>query len=1229
MADDMEDTPPSLPASLPPSVESKYTGRKRSASQKFLMLQAQLSSSNTMYSGGAPKKPVPPPVQPKPSVKLKRNVINEDGAANNSTRKEPSSQNKKQLVHRTLERPKRQGIRTPSKSSLSLTMITSTDESSQSLLANAPPDFDQPPPLPTSAPPPSVGSAPELPLPSDVISCSPTNDNVFLADSSASPDLDEASSELPPPLPINEPPLAALNGLPPPSNKSPSTEILPNDKPPPSSESPPISNPLSHTPSPHDNFTEPPPLFNSLASTNIPSYVDEASTNKKEASLLCDPPESPPYNGVPPPPPPLSYPPKQHDQHQLDNDKNIPYESHMSSYELTHREKEQVPLAADSFGSSSSPYVTSSSSGFSSIRQQEKPSSPLMTSSHSVWSSSLHSNSLRSSPSLDHHNRSFDDKSDYSLNLSNASLIKVPSTNTSTAASDAKSSTDNKSSSNVSKFRERIARLKQKREGLMPSPAMSVQSEVAALNSRVTSPLQSSYSATLLNLSDVTLSKPHTDYATNISPPHISSEELLTPSQSSPVSHPTTNFLNFASNPPILSSDVKRVEPFTVTKINSNRISNTSIAPTQSPPVSYTDNSVGVKIADSHSESAFSKPWSSNITNNTTVLSGLPPDIPASVNHSDDEDDGALTPPPLPSSLPPNTFKSDGIFDQADIISDDATPPDLPTIPPPNVPATTDVLEDEILTYGVPPLPTSPIPFEPLSLSEQPFIEPPSIEPPKNFSQTPPEIGDTHILAPAEFAAAEIVHDKVKPVQNHETGLQPEVFKQFSPKTIRPFSNYNPREVESLSQTPTSTGSSRHSIHLQYDLEHESNKSSNVPMFVCQHLVTQQHDDEPSDCKTQKSSKKSSKLKFPWQKRLGHDRSHSMSDERLKKKGRKSSKEEIRHSSVDIKQDVTNSSTMLRDRNINQLKVVNEPVTSASVGDLRRPLAARQNIDSFSASDLELSKGNSVPPLLAVTASSLQSTAKKPSKDEPDAATSSNQQQSLKVADKSGESTVSLPHMTTPELYKKLSQPSDPSLFESIMKDIPLFNTNGSLTEKIIEEPLVEAQNKEKPSQQEEVPTAPETLPDQKETSFTADGETDQSAVLSSLNSNQSDSLHNVTMDSFGSPPSPMGSVRSDQGWFSSAANTPNFHDRRWKESALGSINTLTSNDSLRDLLKHRVTIGDWNVDHVIQWLESVGLSSVVPVFQQFSIDGAKLKSLNDNKLGKHFSRCVDIGVKF
>ena len=1215
MADDMEDTPPSLPASLPPSMESRFTGRKRPASQKFLMLQAQLSSSNTMYSGGAPKKPVPPPVQPKPSVKLKRNVTKEDGADNKSTPKK-SSQDQK-LVHRTLERPKRQGIRTPSKSSLSSTMIASTDDSSQPSPTGAPPDFDYPPPLPSSAPPPSVGDIPELPLPSDIVS-SPTNNDVFLADSPASPDLDEASDELPPPLPINEPPVAAVNGLPPPLNKSPPIEILPNDKPPPSSESPPISKHLSHTPSPHDNFTAPPPLFNSSVSTNILSFVsvDEPCTNKKEASPLCDPPESPPHDV--PPPPPLSYPPKENDQHQLDNDKNIPNESHMSSHEVKHREKEQVALD-DSFGSSSSPYVTSSSSGFSSIiRQQEKPSSPdpLMTSSHSVWSSSLHSNGLRNSHSLDHHNRSFDDKSDYSLNSSNASLIKF-SSNPSTAASDTKSTTDNKSSSNVSKFRERIARLKQKREGLMPSPAMSVQSELPALNSRVTSPLQSSYSATLLDSSDVAFSKPHTDYASNISPPYISSEELLTPLQSSPVSHPTTNFLHFASSPPNVSSDVKRVEPFTVTKIRSNRISNTSINPQQSPPVSHAGNSSDVKIVDSHSESAFSKPWSSNITDNATILSGLPPDIPSSsvdsVNHSDNESDGGLTPPPLPSSLPPNAFESNGIFDQVDIISDDAKPPDLPMAPPPNIPATTDGPEDEILSYGVPPLPTSPIPFEPLALTEQPFIEPPSIESPKNFSQTPPEIGDTHISAPAEFAAVETVHDKVEPIQNHKT---PEVLKQATPKTVRPFSNYNTREVESLSQTPASTGSSRHSIHLQYDIEHENNKSSNVPMFVCQHLVTQHLDDEPSDNKTQKSSKKSSKLKFPWQKRLGHDRSHSMSDERLKRKGRKTSKEEIRHSSVDIKQDVTNSSAMPRDRNINRLKVANDPVTSASVGDLRRPLAAKQNIDSFSASHSELSKGNLAPPLLAVKTSSLQTTAKKPPTDEAAATTSSHQQQSLKITDKLGESNVSLPHMTTPELYKKLRQPSDPSLFESIMKDIPLFNTDdSSLT---VEQPLVENQNKEKSSQQEEVPAAPETLPDH-DHKDTTDGEADQPTVLSSqecLNSNHSDSPHNTTLDSFGSPPSPMGSIRSDQGW-SSATNTPNFHDRRWKESALGSINMLTSNDSIRDLLKHRVTIGDWNVDNVIQWLESVGLSSVVSVFRQFSIDGAKLKSLNDNKLGK------------
>lgn len=1176
-----------------------------------------------MYSTGAPKA-APPPVRPKPSAKLKQSAVNVDEVDSDTVQKKPTQDQK--LVHRTLERPKRKGIRTPSKSSLSgtsLRTIALTSEPSQSLPPNAPADFDQPPPLPTSAPPPSTGDASEVSLPSDIQLSSTNDDNVFVP-LSASPHLDEppSDSELPPPLPMNDPPVATLNGLLSshellPLNKSLPSEAPPIDKPPPSNESPPISKHLSHTPTTHDEFNEPPvTLFNSLTSTSVPSPPNKTLPifmDKKEASLLHDSPESPPYDA--PPPLPSSYPPQQHDRLQLDNDKSILHEFHaptkLSSHEVTLKDKEQVTLS-DSIGSNSSPYVTSSSSGFSSIRQQEKPTS-LMTSSRSVWSSSLHSNSLHSSL-MDSHNQSFEDKSDNSLNSSNASLIKVPSTNT---------CTNNKPSSNVNKFRERIARLKQKREGLMPSPATSVQSEVVALNSRVTSPLQSSYSATLLDSSDNTFSKPHGDYTTSISPPLINSEELLTPSQSSPVSYPTTNFLHFASNPPTVSSDVKRVKPFTVKKISSSRISTT---PTQLPPASNADISMGAKnTVDLHSESAFSKPSSPGITNDAVILSGLPLDIPVSGidgNRSDDEDDGSVTPPPLPSSLPPDTFESDGFFAQMDVISDDTPPPDLPSIPPPDIPATTDVLEDEILDNGLPPLPTSPIPFEPSS-TEQPFIEPLSIEPPKNFSQTPPEVNDSPILAPAEFTTAEALHDKVIPAPDHKTGLQPEVCKRSSPKIVRPVSHLNTRDVDSLSQTPTSTSSSRHSIHLQYDIEPDKNRSNNLPMFVCQQVVTQHQDNEPSDSKMQKSSKKSSKLKFPWQKRLTHDRSHSMSDERLKRKG-KGSGLDLRHSFADIKQDVTDSSMMLRDRNVDRLKVTNEPVTSASVGDLRRPLAAKQNIDSFSVSHSELNKEILGPSLLMAPTASAG--VRKPAKDEPDAHVSSNhhQQQLLKVDNILAESTVSLPHMTTPELYRKLSGSGDSSLLESVMKDIPLFNTNSTVAEEMIDQPPVEDQSKGKSSSlvdgPEELPTTPETFPDQREESFTENVETDRSPIVGSqecLNGSQSDSLHDATVDSFGSPPSPVASIRSDQGWSSSAANTPNLHDRRWREVALGSINTLTSNDSIRDLLKHRVTIGDWNVDHVVHWLESVGLSSVVPVFQHHSIDGAKLKTLNDAKLGE------------
>ena len=1210
MSDNIEGTPSALP------MESRYTIQKRTASQKFLMLQAQLSTSNTMYSGGAPKKTVLPPAHSKQSGKLKQNAGKEDEVDSDSISNK-SNQSQK-LVHRTLERPKRKGIRTPSKSSLSGTLlntINTANQSSRLLPANTPPDFDQPPLLPTSAPPPSIG---EFPLLSDIVSSSPIIDDVFAADSSVSPELPNDSNKLLPQLPINDGPMGILNSSlsshdsvnnssfssPPSMNKSLPTEEPPYNKPPPSIELLPINNGLSHTPSSHYKTAH--LIDSSLLVVDEPTTTSTdslSSTTKKDTSPMCDPPESPPYDASPPP---LPNPPKAHDQHQLDNDQNIPHHEY--------KEKEHVN-AADSH--SMSPYVISNSSEFSNVKQHEKLSPPLMSSSHSVWSSSFHTSSLRSSPSVEYQSKSFEDKSDYLLNLSNASFFKVPSADTSTnvITPGKKSLIDNKPSSNVSKFQDRIAILKRKRENLMPSPATSVQSEVIAVNSRVTSPLQSSYSATLLDLTDVTLSKPCANYATNISPTHISSEELLTPLQSSPVSHATTNFLQFASNPPIISSDVKRVEPFTVKEISSSRINNTAITSTQLPPLFYSNDSEGFKFVDVHSESAFSKP--SFTDNATIVLSGLPADVSVSntdVYHSDDDDDDGLTPPPLPSSLPPDAFESDSIFSQADV---DATQPDLPAYPPPSIPEKTDGLEDETLSNGVPLLPMFPIP----SLNEQPFIESPSIEPPKNFSQTPPtEIKDIQIAAPAEFTIEEIVHDKVKTIQVHNTGLQPQVLQQSSPKTLHPNSSYNLRGLESASQISTSTGGSSHSIHLQYDLEPEKNKSGTLPMFICQHLFTQHQDDELSDYKTQKGYKKASKLKFPWQKRLGHDRSHSMSDERLKRKGKKSSKEDIRHSSIDIKKGITDSSIMPRgSSNINRLKVANEPVTSASVDDLRRPRAADQNI---SASHSELSKGSLAPPVLTIRPSPV---GKKSPKDEPDIASSLNQQQSLKMPDTLGESTISLPHMTTPELYKKLSQPSDPSLFESIMKDFPLFNTDSSLTENMIEQPVDERKEKSTsanqqykvPAEQEEPSIAPETLPDQKESSLTTDTETAVFSCQMLLNSKHSDSLHDVTMDSFGSPPSPMGSVQSHQGWSSSAANAPNFHGKRWKDSALGSINTLTSNDSIRDLLKNRVTIGDWNVDHVIQWLESVELSSVVPVFRQFSINGAKLKALNDSKLGK------------
>ena len=94
------------------------TSPTRTPSKKIRDLQARLSTGMTMYTPGSgatsAERQLPPAVPPKPSVKPRRSdetiVMGEE-----SPGKSPSGENQR-LIHHTLDRPKRKGIRPPSKS---------------------------------------------------------------------------------------------------------------------------------------------------------------------------------------------------------------------------------------------------------------------------------------------------------------------------------------------------------------------------------------------------------------------------------------------------------------------------------------------------------------------------------------------------------------------------------------------------------------------------------------------------------------------------------------------------------------------------------------------------------------------------------------------------------------------------------------------------------------------------------------------------------------------------------------------------------------------------------------------------------------------------------------------------------------------------------------------------------------------------------------------------------
>ena len=1215
----MDDTPPPLPSSLPPLLETSNVGRKRSASKKFLDLQAQMSSSKTMYNtrGSKDQKQLAPAARPKPSVKLKGGA----GEPNleDSVDFQIFNMQSQRLVHHTLERPKRRGIRTPTRGS----MQKLSNLPSKSAINGAIPispisvlsDYDQPPPPPASAPPPEAVKTSDSMFVEEITSnhlpvlteppLLPSNDLTSLYNESSPLDL-------PPPPPLDKPPplsesLAPLpfslppsfdDQLPSSSNRHANNELsvfnhtdllhtqepVSLNKPLPSNESPFLNKPLPADELPPlpptselASLGKPPTRILPLDDYKAPSLdhpsVDDSSKLDMTDSLSFEA----------PPPLPSSLPPGIH---------NSPGAGEFPSSGYDSNEPRQPTIIARSFTSDHSlPKYKGS-------KQQERIPSPLATNGN-VY------DSLTSGDII-----SDDQSTNSSLPMSSVVTANA-STSTPTMTEAAKPTTDEKSSSSVLKFRDRIARLKQKRESVNPSPALS---EKVTDNSRVTSPLLSSYSTPVLeetsakSLSHKLQADHSTDHSTSISPILSSTEEL-----DNPVSFSATTS-KFATLPHLITtSGSKVIEPmFTVKKISSSRITSgvTSTNRDESVP-SKPPNSINT--VDSHSDSAFTKPWEFNISDTTVVASGLPSHL---TNDNDDdkqsEDDGS--PPPLPSSLPPDAFES---VDLGEVTSDDGGLPS--SIPSSAIPAASTetagkmmsakkVIEQEV----TPPLPTSPAPFEvPTSSSSTlPLVEPfKLLKESVNASQEEASSESHDLSAPMEFSDNLVDSKITKPSasltpkttsvelsvsSSRKTGLHTAAFANDSPKTARPFSQYYAKDADS-SPRQSNAKDNRHSIHLGTELDIR-NRSNSLPIFVCEQLVT--------DEKTMKHAKKSSsKLKLPWQKKLAPDRSNSMSMDHPKQKSKNKCSDSWRHSSADMKGNTSGSDLMIaQHRNMSSLQqVTSQPLVSSSIDDLRNPQQVIGSTNSVNTSHSELYNSRLLPPPVQFTAS--ETNIPKLSDDEVSATFTLKQQQRQQLITKLAESNISLPHMTTPELYRKLTQPSDPSLLESVMKDIPHLHTvNGST--------VALEDDKDMSSEHEALPSAAKD-----------ESVSDQDAKIAEKQFDVSLEKSGESVDSLNGVPSPLGSPLQNHAQFS-MAGTPNINEGRGTVSTLGSrgsISTLvSSNDSQRDLSRHHITIGDWSVDNVVHWLKSIDFYDVVPIFQRYSVDGAKLKSLDDDKLSKY-----------
>jgi len=1189
----MDDTPPPLPSSLPPLLESSNAGRNRSASKKFLDLQARISSSKTMYNtvgGIKDQKQLAPAVRPKPTVKLKGSAG--DPNLEDSVDFQNFNIQSQRLVHHTLERPKRRGIRTPTRGS----MKTLSDLPSKSAMNGAIPtssisslpDYDQPPPPPpASAPPPVAGI---------------TSDSMFVEK--------KTSNHLPastesPILPLNDTP--PLNDefslpLPPPLDKPSESPPLPFSLPPSLDDQPPSSSSSKHTNDelPVLNHTDllhaqEPVFLSKSPSLNKPLPTDELPPlpPTSELTLLGEPPTSlPPLDDhktplldqpsvddsstldmtdsssfETPPPLPSSLPPGIHDS---SNPQGIG-DFISSGYDSSEPEQPTIITQTNS---------DHSLLKYGSTKEQERIPSPLAT--NVSLNDSLTSGDLKSN------GQSTD-------SVSSAITAKV---RTSTLTEAAKP-TQNEKSSNVSKFRDRIARLKQKRESINPSPALS---EKITDNSRVTSPLLSSYSTPVLEETSAKhrLQADHsTDHSTSISPLLSSSEELNTPVL---FSGTTSKFATLPRATTISGSKV--IEPtFTVKKISSSRITSGAINANRDEFVS--SNPPGnINTVDSHSDSAFTKPWEFNISDTTVVASGLPSQL-----SNDDDDDKQVEddslPPPLPSSLPPDAFESDSFLDLGE--ADDAGLPS--SIPLPSMPAastetidkvtsTKKVIEQEV----IPPLPTSPVPFEvPTSSSSVlPLVEP--FKPLKEPVNTAQEVSiESHDFSvPVEFSENNVDSKITKSsaslaskTSSRKTGLHNAVLANYSPKTARPFSQHYAKDADSSLQKST-TKDNRHSVHLGTELDIRS-RSNSLPMFVCEQLVT----DEKAMKPTKKSS---SKLKLPWQKKLASDRSNSMSTDHPKQKSKNEYSDSWRHSSADMKGNTSDSDLMIaQHRNVSSLQhATGPPLVSSSSDDLRNPRQLIGSTNSVSTSYSELCNSRLLPPPVQFTASETSIPILSDDEVSTTLKQQQQQQQLIKNVNKLAASNVSLPHMTTPELYRKLNQPSDPSLLESVMRDIPHLHTVDGST--------VAVQDDKKISSEHAHPSAAKDK-------IVSDQDAKTAADEEKLNKSGG------SVDSLNKVPSPLGSPLQNHAQ-SSVVGTPNINEGRGTVSTLGSrgsISTLiSSSDSQRDLSKHHVTIGDWSVDNVVHWLKSINFYDVVPIFQQYSVDGAKLKSLDDDKLSKY-----------